>query len=108
MVEVKYRFSLRSDLPPGFIENINVPELPAAGNFLREYDGKNFSLEEFRRELSKFGDYLVKNKVPRGIDEEVRGGIFVFEGPARYVGTYNDSPSRKCIFGALELVIQNN
>lgn len=97
----KYFLKLRGDMPPGFIENGRIPELPAAYRFLQMYAGRRYaSRQEFERDLAGFGIYLRENKVPLGNDLEVRRGLFLFEDGS--VGTHNDPPSERCEFGRLE------
>lgn len=97
----QYIFKLREDMPRGFIENERIPELPAAYKFLQLHAGRMYeSREEFQREMDGFVDYLQKNNIPRGMDRDVREGIFLFDDNT--VGTRNDSPSDRCAFGRLE------
>jgi len=95
-----YIFRLREDMPSGFKQNEQFPELPAAHDFLKQYDGSTFeSKEAFVKKLGEFPDYLTEHNVPEG-DREVRRGIFVSE--ANIVSTYNNGPSEECYFGTLE------
>jgi len=96
-----YIFRLRGDMPRGFIQNERIPELPAAHEFLKKYEGRTFeSIDAFLKELLNFDNYLIEHKVPRGTDREVRNGIFVFEDNT--IGTYNNAVSKRCEFGTLE------
>lgn len=100
MVE-RYFFSMRKDIPPEFIQNERIPELPAAYKFLQMYCGLRYnSRREFERDMQKFPEYLKNNHIPQGIDSEIRRGILVFDGDA--VGVLNDGPSERCEFGRLE------
>ncbi len=98
----KYIFKLREDMPRGFKNNENIPELPAVYGFLQQYDGKFFSSkEEFGEKLGGFADYLHQNKVPLGWDsQEIREGIFIFENGA--VGVNCSGPEERCEYGRLE------
>lgn len=97
----KYFLKLREDIPPGFIENDRIPELPAAYKFLQIYAGRKYrSKQEFEDDLAGFPKYLRQNNIPPGFDEEVRKGIFLFDNNA--VGTLADPPSERCELGRLE------
>ncbi|MBI5803270.1 hypothetical protein HY448_01130 [Candidatus Pacearchaeota archaeon] len=96
----KYVFRFREDLPSGFIENHQIPELPAAYQFLEKCVGTTFgSVKEFQKQLDGFFGYLKKQNVPFG-DREIREeGISVFQNGI--VGVYNSRGGR-CDFGILE------
>jgi hypothetical protein len=109
-----YIFKLREDLPRGFKENNQYPELPAIYSVLKEYDGKEIEfIGPFEIELdTKFLKYLQKNKVPIGQDPKLREGLRV-ELVKKQLAPPNDkfkyqiltratnSPG-VCVFGGLE------
>lgn len=98
------RFLLRPDMPPGFRENTQYPELSAAVQFLSQYQEKIFEIPAgFRAELKKFPDYLKKNKVPEGSDRALREGLLlerVTDGVFNVVAKSDENPSGKCWFGS--------
>lgn len=97
----KYYFTMRKDIPSGFIQNERIPELPAAYKFLQMYCGLRYaSRQEFEKDLAGFRKYLRQNEVPLGNDQEVRRGIFVFDDDA--VGVRSKDPTKRCEFGRLE------
>jgi hypothetical protein len=115
--ETGYKLNLRRDMPKGFKENDAYPELPAVLEFLTPYEGRTFeSSSEFQLEvLSKFPEFLVKNKVPAGGDPKIREGLHIEELPQRFdepvVGVWDYSiftlashQAEKCVFGGLEKI----
>lgn len=107
----KYEFKLRDDMPRGFVDNDNYPELPAIFRFLLQYHNKRFkSTEEFKEVLEGFEDYLVKGKVPLSSDRALREGIYIAKLKSkkeRFV-VYCNSDSNMvgvCQFGLLEKIV---
>jgi len=69
-------FKLRNDMPWGYVENSEYPELPAAVAYLREQDHKRFDgLAEFRQMLEGFSAYLDQKGIPKGRDPLLRQGF---------------------------------
>lgn len=114
----KYKFKLRDDLPRGFKQNEEYPELPAILGYLKLFVGKTFSsTQQFQEQvLSKFLDYLKLNKISNGRDLLLRTGLALEKCETRYIGpsgifdyfvfTKADNGSGKCVFGGLELLMQ--
>lgn len=98
-----YQFVFRDPMPPGFLNNDRIPELPACHAYLQGLIGKRYeTIHAFEEELKGFGQYLTDKKIPQGLDTHVRHGIFVFEENA--VGVRNSGMSRRCRFGTLEKI----
>jgi len=73
-----YKFRLRNDMPRGFRENREYPELPAAVSFLGQYEKLTFeNPDTFRAVLGLFPNYLSKERVPEGSDKALRAGLFL-------------------------------
>gem|GEM_PF-2148645 len=76
----KYKFRLRNDMPRGFMENRQYPELPAAVSFLSQYENRAFEgTDGFRKVLGLFPKYLSEKQVPEGSDKALRAGLFLKE-----------------------------
>ncbi len=100
----KYTFRLEKDLPPGFMINGLVPELPVVYEYLSQFDGYGFeSTESFMAAMSGFPIYLSKRSLPVR-DTEIRRGIFLRD--ENTVGVFNEGPSGWCAFGKLEMAVQ--
>jgi hypothetical protein len=100
------KFLLREDMPSGFNENQRYPELPAAVDFLRQYNGREFgSRSEFEKELTKFPDYLKTHRVPMSDDELLRDGLLAEKADGIIevynISTRSDTPAGSCWFGSL-------
>lgn len=100
-------FLLREDMPIGFKNNPNYAELPAAVNFLQQYEGREFKTEsEFEKELSGFQNYLREYKVPESSDKALRAGLLMEKveniSDVHDIFTRSDdSLAGKCWFGSL-------
>ncbi len=103
--KMTYRFRLRVDMPVGFKQNDEYPELPAIFKYLQPRDGIVYtSPEQFQDQvLSLFPDYLEQAHVPEGPDPKLREGLQmdsvgedVFD-----VFTPSSSSAGKCVFGYL-------
>lgn len=105
----KYRFKLRPDMPPGFIKNEMVPELPVMTEFLKQFNGQAYSrVEEFSKVLKEFPDYLEKSQIPNGIDKVVREGLYIRwrEGIGYVILCYASGMPGACEFGMLERIVE--
>jgi hypothetical protein len=103
-------------MPKGFIINFRYPELPAAVNFLKQYEGKKIPcLLWLQKELDGFLDYLKKNDIPEGEDVLLRTGLKLEEISKKFVPpndqfvykivTDADNGPGLCFFGGLEEII---
>jgi len=112
---MSYKFNLREDMPRGFKQNDQYPELPLILEYLKTYDDRIFlTVEEFQRELDGFLPFLDKSKIPKSADPKLREGLVVVELEERFIrdaGGWNyfvftpaSNTSGKCVFGGLELV----
>jgi len=113
---MRVRFKLRSDMPPGFKENEQYPELPAILNYLLPYDKQEFTNpEEFQEQvLSGIIDYLEKQEIPMSEDPKLREGLDIEELKERFqtldgewdylVFTPATNRPGKCVFGGLERI----
>ncbi len=102
-----YKVKLRDEMPRGFIKNERIPELPAINNYLKQYDGNLTTKEEFETILENFPEYLINEKIPEGIDGDVRRGLFLYKQYQQYViFCFNDSLSGRCEFGSLEKIME--
>jgi hypothetical protein len=111
---ISYKFKLRDDLPQGFMNNENYPELPATVKFLYQFEGKTFfTAQQFQEQvLDRFLEYLNSNSVPEGKDSLLRTGLVLeknkerYEGPSGifdyFVFTEADNLPGRCVFGGLE------
>ncbi len=110
------RFKLRLDMPIGFKENEQYPELPAILNYLIPYDKQEFtSPEEFHKQiLSGAINHLEKQEIPVSGDSKLREGLDIEELKERFptqdggwdymVFTPATNRSGKCVFGGLERI----
>jgi len=110
------RFKLRLDMPRGFKENEQYPELPAILNYLLPYDKQEFaSPEEFHKQvLSGAINYLKEQKIPIGGDPKLREGLDMRELEKRFqtldggwdyiVFTPATNIPGICVFGGLEKI----
>ena len=113
---MKFKFKLRSDMPPGFKENKQYPELPGIVSYLTSYDGKGFaSPEEVQQILDGAIHYLEEKNIPHGMDPELRQGLEMVELSETskttagdvfdyYILTPADNMSGECVFGGLEKI----
>lgn len=107
----KYEFKLRDDMPRGFMNNDNYPELPAMFRFLQKYHNKRFkSTKEFEKILEGFEDYMVKKKVHFSNDRALREGLYIAkleDEQDSYVVYCNSDGSMAgvCQFGLLEKIV---
>lgn len=103
----QYRFNMREDLPQGFVENKDFPELPATTEYLSQLQGKTYdNLDKFREAVNSYLQYLLDKKV-KITDESVRDGIQLFplvKSENFAVGLLNDCISQECHFGKLEKI----
>jgi len=107
-----YKFTLRGDMPRGFIENEQYPELPAINEYLKPHHEETFeSPATFEGKVLKgFLNYLETKKVPVSPDPELRKGLELEKLPQRFekegwdyiVFTPATNGPKRCVFGGLE------
>jgi len=109
----KIKFKLREDMPIGFKQNANYPELPAMFSYLTPHNGKEYNnTAEFQEVLDGFIPYLNENHVPKGGDKFLREGLFIKRLHPRFeemnwdyeVFTIASNLPGKCVFGGLEII----
>lgn len=72
-------FRLRTDMPPGFVENESQPLLPEAVKFLEDYDGKEFiGPKKFQEELDRFNSGLEMRRQKGEIDGYTRSILSLY------------------------------
>lgn len=102
---MSYAFMMRDELSPGFRENSRHPELPAAVEYLKQFQERNFETpEKFKQALGGFSDYLSQQRIPPSIDSEMRKGLMLFENG--YVGFRTSDQPGECHLGALEEILR--
>jgi hypothetical protein len=111
------QFRLREDMPRGFIENEQYPELPAIHKYLGQHDGNSFSSpEEFKQKvLVGLLPYLERQAVPTGGDPKLREGLQLERLPEKderfgwdyFVYTPATNGPGQCVFGGLELITEH-
>jgi hypothetical protein len=99
------KFLLRPDMPRGFTQNTQYPELPAANQFLLQYNAQEFITgAELAEVLKDFPGYLTQQKVPESSDRALREGFLVEQVngfPEISNVSLKSDEVRRCWFGTI-------
>jgi hypothetical protein len=100
----EYKFRLRDDMPPGFRSNARYPELPAAVEFLGQYENKAFrTIVGFKIVLDGFPEYLREKSIPLSSDKALSAGLLFkragMEPVFNVITASDENRAGECWFG---------
>jgi len=113
----KVKFTLRLDMPRGYKENAQYPELPALLSYLTPLDNQVFEcLRDFKIKIFDGSKaYLKSQEIQEGADPKLRKGLRARELPDKITTGAGDvwdymvlTPATNipgiCVFGGLEKI----
>ena len=103
-MEEKYELKLRKDMPPGFIKNEQMPELPIITKYLQHFEGKRHLFDEWSEIMG--GLTAVLECIPKGYSDR---SIMLYREKGVKEGAYYKIACPKdggfCEFAYLEKIV---